>query len=89
MTEKRSKFAGMLRNRQENTEPEAESKAKRGRPGGQGKRGNPDYSQVTAYIPTRLHDETKINLIRNGKREFSELIEELLSTWNQKQSANN
>ena len=86
MTEKPSKFAGMLRNRTEKPTPEAESKPKRGRPGGQGKRLNPDYSQVTAYIPTRLHDETKINLIRNGKREFSELIEELLAAWNRQQT---
>ena len=83
MTNKPSKFAGLLRDRQE--EAAAEPRARRGRPGRQGKRLNPDYSQVTAYIPTALHDETKINLIRHGKREFSELVEELLAAWNQKQ----
>ena len=31
-----------------------------------------------------LHTETKINLIRSGKREFSILIEELLTSWNKK-----
>lgn len=84
-----SKFAGLLRNRQENSEPEATAEAnpKRGRPGGRGKRLNPDYSQVTAYIPTKLHDETKINLIRQGRREFSELVAELLAAWNQQQAA--
>lgn len=90
MTKKPSKFAGMLRSRQEGdvstTETPAAPVAKRGRPGGHGKRLNPDYSQVTAYIPTNLHEETKINLIRQGKREFSELVEELLAVWNQKQS---
>ena len=35
---------------------------KRGRPGGQGKRGNPDHAQVTAYILKTLHDEMKVNL---------------------------
>lgn len=84
MTNKPSKFAGLLRERQEETA--AEPKATRGRPRGQGKRLNPNYSQVTAYIPTTLHDETKINLIRNGNREFSNLVEELLTAWNQKQS---
>ena len=89
MKDKPSKFTGILRSRQQDSEPQtaAESKPKRGRPGGQGKRLNPNYSQVTAYIPTTLHDETKINLIRNGKREFSDLVEELLTAWNQKQSA--
>jgi hypothetical protein len=85
---KPSKFAGILRDRAHGSEPETtETKPKRGRPGGQGKRLNPDYSQVTAYIPTTLHDETKINLIRQGNREFSELVEELLAAWNKKQSA--
>ena len=58
---------------------------KRGRPGGQGKRGNPNYAQVTAYIPKTLHNETKVNLIRQNNREFSELVEELLTGWNLKQ----
>jgi len=84
MTNKPSKFAGLLRERQE--EAAAAPEATRGRPGGRGKRLNPDYSQVTAYIPAKLHDETKINLIRNGNREFSNLVEELLTAWNQKQS---
>jgi hypothetical protein len=85
---KPSKFAGILRDRAHGSESEtaAGTKPKRGRPGGQGKRLNPDYSQVTAYIPTTLHDETKINLIRQGNREFSELVEELLAAWNRTQA---
>ena len=81
MKDKPSKFAGLLRSRQDSEEIPAT--AKRGRPGGKGKRLNPDYSQVTAYIPTALHDETKIKLIRQGNREFSALVEELLTAWNQ------
>ena len=81
MKEPKSKFSELLRNRQERAEPEPTTK--RGRPGGRGKRLNPDYSQVTAYIPTTLHDETKIKLIRQGNREFSALVEELLTVWNQ------
>jgi len=41
---------------------------------------------VTAYIPKKLHEETKINLIRLNNREFSELVEELLLDWNWKQA---
>lgn len=81
---KESKFAGMLRTRKEGEPPESEP-AKRGRPGGKGKRLNPDYAQVTAYIRRTVHEETKINLIRQGSREFSELVEELLTGWNLKQ----
>ena len=77
-----SKFADMLRIRKDGEE--SEPAAKRGRPGGQGKRGNPDYAQVTAYIPKALHDETKVKLIRQGNKEFSLLVEELLTAWNQK-----
>lgn len=78
---KPSKFADMLRTHKDGEE----APAKRGRPGGQGKRGNPDYAQVTAYIPKTLHDETKVNLIRQGNKEFSQLVEELLTGWNLKQ----
>ncbi len=87
MKESKSKFAGILRDRQDNA-PESsapEAAGKVGRPGGKGKRGNPDYFQVTAYIPKTLHNETKVNLIRQGNREFSELVEELLLTWNKSQ----
>jgi hypothetical protein len=83
MTAKPSKFKEMLRNRKEGEDSGAEQ-PKRGRPGGRGKRGNPDYVQVTAYIRGKIHEETKINLIRQGNREFSELVEELLLMWNAK-----
>lgn len=63
---------------------DAAAKRPRGRPKANGKRLNPEYTQVTAYIPAGLHTETKINLIRSGKREFSILIEELLTSWNKK-----
>lgn len=84
MTE--SKFAGMLRTRKAGEPPEAEPAASRGRPGGKGKRLNPDYAQVTAYIPKTLHTETKLNLIRQGNKEFSQLVEELLLDWNGQQT---
>ena len=51
----------------------------RGRP--PGKRTNPDYQQVTVYIPRTLHDQVKIALIQEGRKEFSELVGELLASW--------
>ena len=56
----------------------------RGRP--RGKRSNPDFEQITAYISKQTHVNTKIALLQEGEgREFSELVEELLSTWLQSQ----
>ncbi|GAX45801.1 hypothetical protein NIES4075_68220 [Tolypothrix sp. NIES-4075] len=60
--------------------PEPEAEPKRGRP--KGKRSHPDYEQVTAYIKTLTYQEVKIALLREGqKREFSELMQELLDDW--------
>ena len=56
-------------------------KKRAGRPNG--KRTNPNYGQVTAYIPKTLHEEVKIALIKEGRKEFSTLVEELLSEWMQ------
>lgn len=56
-----------------------------GRPAG--KRTNPNYAQVTAYIPKSLHEDVKIALIKERKKEFSTLVEELLEEWMQSRSA--
>ncbi|WP_009629945.1 hypothetical protein [Synechocystis sp. PCC 7509] len=59
---------------------DVEQPLKRGRP--KGKRSHPDYEQVTAYIKKDTYQEIKITLLREGqKREFSELIQELLEDW--------
>jgi hypothetical protein len=51
-----------------------------GRPAG--KRSDPAYEQVTAYIRKRTHDAVKMALLEEGKRrQFSELVEELLANW--------
>lgn len=53
---------------------------RRGRP--TGKRSDPDYEQVTAYIRKNTHKDIKIALLQDGQgREFSELVEDLLSGW--------
>lgn len=59
---------------------EAQPEPKRGRP--KGKRSDPDYEQVTAYIRKDTHASIKIALLQEGqKREFSELVQELLEQW--------
>ena len=52
---------------------------KRGRP--PGKRSHPDFEQITAYIRKDTHHAVKIALLKNGRKEFSELVEELLHLW--------
>lgn len=69
------------------TQPEVPPQ-KQGRP--RGKRSNPDYEQVTAYIRRNTYTEVKIALLQSGKgQEFSELIEELLTEWLSTQKSNN
>ncbi len=47
-----------------------------------GKRRNPDFEQVTAYIRKETHHQVKLALLWELKdRQFSDLVEELLSTW--------
>ena len=52
----------------------------RGRP--PGKRSNPDFEQVTAYIRKQTHQGVKIALLQEGNgQQFSELVESLLAKW--------
>ena len=54
---------------------------RRGRPPG-GKRNDPDFEQVTAYIRKDIHRRVKIALLNeNQKMEFSELVDQLLNGW--------
>lgn len=54
---------------------------RRGRPP-TGKRSNPDFEQVTAYIRRDTNLQTKIALLQEGDtRDFSDLVEELLQAW--------
>ena len=53
---------------------------KKGRP--KGKRSNPDFEQVTAYVRSKTYRQTKIALLQQSELEdFSELVEELLTEW--------
>jgi hypothetical protein len=53
--------------------------SRRGRP--PGKRSHPEFEQITAYIRRDTHQAVKIGLLQNGRKEFSELIEDLLRHW--------
>lgn len=47
-----------------------------------GKRSNPAFEQVSVYIRKDTHREVKIALLREaGGRQFSELVEDLLTEW--------
>jgi hypothetical protein len=64
----------------ESTPPVQAVVKKRGRPNG--KRSDEGYVQVTAYIQRETHFAVKLSLLNEKKgREFSELVEELLSKW--------
>ncbi len=66
-------------------QPEAKPQM-RGRP--KGKRSNPDYEQVTAYIRKETYRQTKIALLQQGEvKDFSELIEKLLTEWLREQNS--
>ena len=54
---------------------------RRGRPPG-GKRNDPGYEQVTAYIRKDIHRRVKIALLEEDRKtEFSELVDRLLANW--------
>ena len=85
MTE--SKFSAVLNQREKEDKDTSVEKGKKRGPGRpRGKRTNPDYEQVTAYIPRSLHDKVKIALIESERKEFSQLVEELLARWLQEPS---
>jgi hypothetical protein len=55
-----------------------------------GKRTNPDFEQVTAYVKKDTYRQTKIALL-NGedKLDFSDLVEQLLTEWLSTQKSEN
>lgn len=53
---------------------------KRGRPSG--KRSDPAFVQTTAYIRAETYKDVRIALLQEDEaRDYSELVEELLSDW--------
>lgn len=84
-----SKFEALVKRKQHKTEPVAaaadyvpqgQAPKKIGRPAG--KRSNPDYEQVTSYIRRDTYQAVQVALIQSGKkRQYSELVQELLQKW--------
>jgi hypothetical protein len=59
----------------------AEAPRKVGRPK-TGKRSDPDYRQVSAWIKRDTYDRvTRRLFVRENRREFSELVQSLLEDW--------
>lgn len=52
---------------------------KLGRP--RAKRSNPDFVQVSGYIPKNVYLAVKWKMLDQGGREFSEVLKELLSDY--------
>ena len=81
-----SKFAGVLKAAKSDervVETEVRPVAlttSRGRP--KGKRSDPAFEQVTAYIRKETYRQTKLALLNaNDSRDFSQLVEELLGAY--------
>jgi hypothetical protein len=75
-----TKQGGRKRTATQTVPPVALGQGRLGRPAG--KRSDPEYEQVTAYIRRETHKGVKIALLQEGqRREFSELVEDLLSSW--------
>ena len=47
---------------------------------------DPGFVKLTAYVPKQLHRAAKARLVEQG-REMSDLVEELVSDWLQRQSS--
>jgi len=83
-----SKFDGLLSvktkesNKTTKTAPGGISAQKNGKLKSPGKRSDPDYTQITAYIRKDTHEMVMRKIYK--RQEFSELIEELLSDWMKK-----
>jgi hypothetical protein len=71
------KAAGRQEPSEQENRPPGGSRIKRlGRP--PGKRSDPEFEQLTAYILKETHQSVKIELLKNGRQEFSTLVEGLL-----------
>jgi hypothetical protein len=87
----KTRFSGVLKPHKRPADaPEAEYRAEpAARPGRPpGKRSDPDFEQVTAYIKRKTYVGVKIELLKESQdqekgqgREFSDLLEELLTDW--------
>ncbi|HEY0461271.1 MAG TPA: hypothetical protein VGC97_19200 [Pyrinomonadaceae bacterium] len=84
-----SKFDGLLSvktkqesNKAAKTAPEVVSAQRNSKLKSPGKRSDPSYTQITAYIRKETHESVMRQIYK--RQEFSELIEELLTDWMKK-----
>jgi len=62
------------------------------KPQSRGKRSDPTFTQVTAYIPVELHADIKMDLLSFNRRQpsnpqdFSDLVAWLLAQWHKEQN---
>jgi hypothetical protein len=68
----------------------AKAKAKANKPTARegkatGRRSDPNYVGVFAYIPKTLNEDVKTLLVKNKEHDFSSLVETLLQQWLSKQ----
>lgn len=84
-----SKFDGLLSvktkhdpNKAVKAAPEPGSTQNNGKSKSPGKRSDPSYTQITAYIKKDTHESVMRKIYK--RKEFSELIEELLTDWMKK-----
>ena len=88
-----SKFEAIVQRKREKGEtaqaeyaPQGNGPKRMGRP--PGKRSNPEYEQVTSYIRRETYQAVQVALIRSGKkRQYSELVQELLQKWLEEENA--
>lgn len=50
-----------------------------------GRRSDPNYIGVFAYIPKTLNEDVKTRLVKSKEHDFSSLVETLLQQWFSKQ----
>lgn len=83
----RSFFADVIKSHQEASHPDPQSPKSLDTepPKGLAKSANAKYIKLTAYVPRELHRAAKARLVEQD-REISDLIENLVSDWLQRQS---
>lgn len=80
----KSKFDGIFAAKGKGAKkPAAPTQAARASKRPAGKRSDPDYTQITAYIRKGTHEDVMRAIYK--RQELSELIEELLAGWLKKQ----
>lgn len=87
MADPASMFDKLAQQRQKakTPQPEPEPEPKRRQRKATGKRSDPNYIQVGAYIPKELNKDVK-RLLVDAESDFSDLVTELLEQWVKRQN---